>query len=144
MACSTSFCATMLSNTVDTSSTEIARQPMPSMPSNWAITKVIPGCEVTSPNVCARTATPATRNVSVERNPLTAPLPYWMLNKVPFASYELDCSLLYLLCVPATPYNYVVGSNIRLTGNLRANAMGVKNEIRMLLDKVVTYNRLYL
>ena len=41
-----------------------------------------------------------TRTESCDRKPDTGPLPYSMLNTVPFATYDDDWSELYLTCEP--------------------------------------------
>ncbi len=51
MELGTSCCATMLSNTVGTESTEIDLNAIPNIPSNLAATKASPGSTIASANV---------------------------------------------------------------------------------------------
>jgi len=71
---------------------------IPQIPSNLEAKNEIPCSEVASPKLTLVAASPPKVTVSVLKNPLTPPLPYVIFHFVPFATYELDFELSYLVC----------------------------------------------
>lgn len=57
-----------------------------------------PGSETASANSCPSTARPPQPSVSLDRYPLSEPVPYWMPNLVPFFWWLRDANASYLRC----------------------------------------------